>query len=109
MHDAIGMGGKDRQNFWFRDDCVAATPSPGQLFPFFQRIKLFFKFAFALTEFVNSTKEGRISQSYSSLTWLLFGSTWCVFKNVKVWTRLTVSEFIDLGYILALEFVKAAW
>lgn len=95
MHDAMGVGGKDRT--WVRDDCVAATPALGNFSSFLQIIKLFFFFffAFALTEFVNSTKEERISQSYSSQTWLLFGSTWCAFKNVKAWIPLTVSEFTD--------------
>ena len=93
---------------WVRDDCVAATPALGNFSSFLQRIKLFFfKFAFALTEFVNSTKEESISQSYSSQTWLLFGSTWCAFKNVKAWILLTVSEFIDLGYSLGAGIYKS--
>ena len=102
----MGTCGKDRTRV--RDDCVAATPALGNFFSFFQRIKLKKKIAFALTEFVNSTKEERISQSYSSQTWLLFGRTWCAFKKVKVWTPLTVSEFIDLGYSLGAGIFKAA-
>ena len=108
MHDAMGVGGKDRT--WVRDDCVAATPALGNFSSFLQRIKLFFFFFFPLP--LQSLLTPRKKRGSLSLTAHKLGCflevPGVLLKMLRLGSHLQCLNSLTEGTAWALEFVKAA-